>query len=140
LKRIYSKKIGQIAARHHLGIGNPLDGEGVKMGVHYMNNVSELSYDVLNRATSIMVENQKQINEMSSLAKEMAQIAKANAEFAKSVLEKTESTSAKMATDIKKDFLVLRDDMKKYIKWISIAIIPVAATLIAVANKLGLME
>ena len=112
----------QKAARHHLGIGHPLDENALKQGVHYINSIADMSTRYLNSANESFTEIQKENREFKSFVKDINE----------TILKNSKDQATEFKRQNKEYFDTMRDDMKLYIKIIGIAVVPVAAAMIAI--------
>lgn len=100
----------QKAMRHHAGVGNPLDEEGLKMGVAYISQISERANIILEQTQKILIEHEKQIRELRDTVGEVTELVRENSK-----------TNTEVLLELKK---TIKEDLTRFYKIISIVSIP----------------
>jgi hypothetical protein len=100
----------QKAITHHVGVGNPLDEEGIKIGVAYVSQISEKSNIILEQVNRVLVEHEKQIKELHNVVTEVTDLVKKNSE-----------TNTEVLTELKDN---IKKDLTKFYKIVSVVSVP----------------
>ena len=82
----------QKAMRHHAGVGNPLDEEGLKVGVAYISQISERANIILEQVNKVLVEHEHQIRELRNTLGEVTNLVKENSKTNSEVLTELKDT------------------------------------------------
>jgi len=116
----------QKAMRHHAGVGNPLDEDGLKVGVAYISQISERANIILEQANRILIENEKQIKELHETVTEISALVKENSDTVSEVLTELKDTIKKDLTRFYKIVTIVSVPMivitSFVISWISAGI------------------
>lgn len=100
----------QKAMRHHAGVGNPLDEDGLKIGVAYISQISERANIILEQTQKILIEHEKQIRELRDTVSEVTDLVKENSK-----------TNTEVLTELKD---TIKEDLTRFYKIVSIVSIP----------------
>ncbi len=88
----------QRAMRHHSGIGNPLDEDGIKVGVAYISQISERASIILEQTQKILIEHEKQIRELNNTVGKVVALVAENSKSNNQVLTELKDTIKKDLT------------------------------------------
>lgn len=110
----------QKAMRHHVGIGNPLDEEGLKVGVAYISQISERANIILEQVQKILLEHDKQIKELYKVVTDVTELVKENSKTNTEVLTALKDT--------------IKKDLTKFYKVVSLVAIPLVIGVAFVAS------
>jgi len=113
----------QKAMRHHGGVGNPLNEDGLKVAVAYVSQVSEHSSILLEKTNEVMTENQKQIKEIQSAISELVQINKDNS-----------TSNAQVLTELKD---TIKKDLTRFYKIVTVISVPMIIGMSFVVNVIS---
>jgi len=114
----------QKAMRHHSGVGNPLDEEGIKIGVAYISQISEQSSIILNQVQSVLIENQKQIQELNAVVIRISDL-----------VEKNMLSNSEVLGGLKKE---IKEDLSRFYKIVAVVATPlviVSGFIISLFNR-----
>jgi len=100
----------QKAMRHHAGVGNPLDEEGLKIGVSYISQISERANIILEQSQKILIEHEKQIRELRETVAKVTELVEANSKTNNEVLTGLKDT--------------IKEDLTRFYKIATIVSIP----------------
>jgi len=100
----------QKAMRHHAGVGNPLDEEGLKIGVAYISQISERANIILEQTQKILIEHEKQIRELNNTVSEVTELVRENSRLNTEVLNELKDT--------------IQKDLARFYKIVSVVSIP----------------
>jgi len=92
----------QKAMRHHAGVGNPLDEEGLKVGVAYISQISERANVILEQVQKVLLEHDKQIKELHKVVTDVTELVKENTKTNTEVLTALKDTIKKDLTQFYK--------------------------------------
>jgi len=100
----------QRAMRHHAGVGNPLDEEGIKIGVAYVSQISEHSTIILEQVQRVLIEHEKQIREMSNTVNKITDL-----------VEKNMLSNSQVLSELKD---TIKKDLKRFYQVVSVVAVP----------------
>lgn len=100
----------QKAMRHHAGVGNPLDEEGLKIGVAYVSQISERTNIILEQVQKILIQHEQQIRELNNTVEEISTLVKENTQSNGEILSELKET--------------VKNDLTKFYKVITALSIP----------------